>query len=133
MLRRIIILAVCTWCLNAQDVQKSLEEGQKAPRRGLWKVSIAALAASQVLDIHSSWGYPEVNGVIRSPAGRFGAKAVGIKAAVSGLVVVGQWMAFRKSNRSARVFAVLNLTAAGATAGAAAWNYHRHGAASPGR
>ena len=95
----------------------------RAPKRGLWKASLAVLAAAQIMDIHSSFGCPEVNGMLRSSGGTFGAKAVGIKVGLVGVVVLTQYLALRRSGRSARMTSAVNFAVAGVTAGIAARNY----------
>jgi hypothetical protein len=123
-MRRCLFGILLTVCLaNAQEFVSRPERVVEAPKRGLWKASLAVLAAAQVMDIHSSFGCPEANGMLRSSGGTFGARAVGIKSGVIGAVVLMQYLSLRRSSRSARMNSAVNFAIAGATVGVAARNY----------
>ena len=54
------------------------------PDHHVWEISIAAMVAGSVADAKTSWGLHELNPVLRGADGRFGMRAVEIKAAVTG-------------------------------------------------
>ncbi len=82
------------WLLEgSRAAQQRLAE---APRhQGLWRASVAALLASSALDAHSSWGKREMNPLLAGPDGRFGTRAVAIKAAITGGALGMQWFMLR--------------------------------------
>lgn len=128
MLRYISLLVVCACLVNAQDMSLVSERDHRgAPKRLLWKVSLAALVATQIMDSRSSWGYPEANALLRSPSGTFGGKAIGIKTAMTGGTVLAQWKALRKPWASTALYTIVNFAVAAATAGVAARNYSVRG------
>lgn len=88
-----------------------------------WRYSVAALTAASVADAHSSWGHAERNPILAGADGRFGARGVAIKCGLVAAVVGVQYIALRRWPRLGRRLAVINFSAAGATAGAAARNY----------
>ena len=91
-----------------------------------WAISLAPLFASQVLDSASSYGMQELNPLLASPDGSFGMKATTIKFGVVGALAATEYFVVRKYPRSARVFTILNWTAAGATSALAIHNYSLH-------
>jgi len=94
---------------------------QTAMRR--WKMSVLPVFASQALDVTSSYGMRELNPMLASSDGSFGAKGAGIKlGATAGLLGV-EYLIVRKYPRSARVFTKINWSVSIVTIGFAAHNY----------
>ena len=93
----------------------------------VWKVTLAALAAANVADVHSSRGLWEANALLRDPAGRFNARnAILVKSVASGGVVLLEALLLRKNRERDHLykpFAITNLAAAGIIAATAARNY----------
>jgi hypothetical protein len=88
-----------------------------------WKFSLAPVFASQALDVTSSYGMRELNPMLASSDGRFGAKGAGIKlGATAGLLGV-EYLLVRKYPRSARVFTKINWSVSIVTTGFAAHNF----------
>ena len=90
---------------------------------GLWKWSLAAVAAANVADGVTSAGRHELNPVLGG--GRFGARAVGVKVGISAAVVGVQWLVVRRNPAAARKAAWINFAMAGATGAVAASNKRR--------
>ena len=57
----------------------------------LWLTSVATMVAATAADASTSWSYREGNGILASHNGTFGAKGVGIKAGVTGALLVPQY------------------------------------------
>ena len=98
-----------------------------APGRALWMASVAALAAANIADAHSSWSKYESNPAMAAPGRTFGARGAAIKGGVNAAWVVGQIFLLRKYHAH-RALAVINLVAASAFAACAAHNYGVEGA-----
>jgi hypothetical protein len=108
------------------DVPSHPESGRGAiqePGRRAWAWSLAPLLATQALDSASSYGMRELNPLLADPNGGFGVKAAVLKFAVVGALIGAEYLILRKSARSARLFALLNWSGAGVTAGLAVHNY----------
>lgn len=88
-----------------------------------WKRSLIALAASQTLDMTSSYGMRELNPLLAGPDGRFGAKAVGIKVSTAAAIVGVEYLLVKKWPSSARVLSKLNWASSILTGSFAAHNY----------
>jgi len=106
------------------SAERSATEDAKWRRR--WAVSLAPLFASEALDASSSYGMREMNPLLASPNGGFGMKATGVKFGVIGALAGVEYFLVRKYPRSAKAFAIVNWTAAGATTGLAVHNYGLH-------
>jgi hypothetical protein len=91
-----------------------------------WAISLVPLFASQALDSASSYGMQELNPLLASPDGSFGMKATTIKFGVIGALAATEYYVVRKYPRSAKVFTIVNWTAAGATSALAIHNYSLH-------
>jgi hypothetical protein len=91
-----------------------------------WAISLAPLFASQALDAASSYGLRELNPLLASPDGGFGMKATTLKFGVVGALAATEYFVVRKYPRSAKVFTIVNWTAAGATSALAIHNYSLH-------
>jgi hypothetical protein len=99
--------------------------GDHGPDLRMWKASVVALAAAQVVDIHSSMGLRELNPLLQSRTGTFDAgKGIALKAALVGAAVGTQWLVMRTTGgRGKKAFAVVNFIMAGTTAATAVRNY----------
>jgi hypothetical protein len=97
------------------------EKGNRELRR--WKLSLVPLAASQTLDMSSSWGMRELNPVLAGPDGRFGARAATVKLGVVGAFVGIEYLIVRKHPHAARAFEKINWAGAAVTTSFAAHNY----------
>lgn len=109
-------------------VHASAEDcGEKWPKR-LWKASIAAVAAGSVLDVTSSLGKNETNGLLANQQGVFSASGVALKLAISGAALGAQrYLVHRYPGPATyKTGALLNFSVAGALGGAAAHNYAVH-------
>jgi len=94
-----------------------------------WKRSAVMLAAAGAVDAASSYGRAEVNPVLRGAGGRFSAKSVGIKAAITGGGLLAQWLIVRKNPETAGKLAIVNVGMSGALGGVAAYNWSNAGRA----
>ena len=110
------------------------ENVEKKGHGKLWWASVAAMVAVSVLDTHSSWGRQELNPVLANGNGRFGGKAIAIKAALAGGIAGGQYLLLRNNHEAEKYTAIGNFALAGVMGGVAARNYtnqHGLGAAPP--
>jgi len=89
----------------------------------LWKRSLAVLAASTVLDAHSSIGRRELNPLLRDATGRFGTRGIAIKTAMTGAALGAQWLLLRRSERGMKAAAAINFGLSGTLAAVAVHNY----------
>jgi len=107
------------------SIEKSAEQvaHSEARWRKRWVVSLTPLVASQSLDAASSYGMRELNPLLASSNGGFGAKAVGIKFGAAGGALVVEYLLVKKYPRSAKFFSIVNWSTAGITTGFAAHNY----------
>lgn len=88
-----------------------------------WKWSLAPLAASQVLDITSSYGMRELNPLLEGPHGEFGAKAAGVKIGVTAAVAGVEYLIVKAHPRAAKMLTTINWSGAALTSGFAIHNY----------
>jgi hypothetical protein len=91
----------------------------------LWRASISALATANMLDIDSSWGKHELNGLLANRTGTFGTQGALIKLGIQGSFVGMQYLITRRhpSARLYRALAFINFGASAGIAGVAAHNY----------
>ncbi len=88
-----------------------------------WKLSLIPLAASQTLDVTSSWGMRELNPALAGRDGTFGGQAALMKLGVMGAFVGVEYLVVRKHPHSAAVFQKINWSGAALTSGFAVHNY----------
>jgi hypothetical protein len=95
------------------------------PGRNLWRCSLVALAVSNGLDVHSSWGKRELNSNLAGPDTTFGRKGALIKLGIQGGVFALECLVLRHrgSPRLYRSLALINFGDAAATAAVSAHNY----------
>jgi hypothetical protein len=125
----VLVMAMLSPALHAADISlpfatQSVDQiaaRQTAMRH--WKISLAPLIASQVLDVTSSWGMRELNPLLAQPDGGFGAKSAVLKFGVVGALVGVEYLFAKRSTRAARLFEKLNWTGAAVTSGLAIHNY----------
>jgi hypothetical protein len=104
------------------NTERSRDAIQQAGRR-VWMWSLVPLVASQALDSASSYGMRELNPALADRDGGFGVRSTVLKFAVTGALIGVEYLIVRKSERSSKLFAVLNWTVAGVTTGLAVHNY----------
>jgi len=100
------------------------DSGRVASRR-LWQISLAGVAAANVLDVDSSWGKRELNGALAGADGSFGARGAALKLSMqAGMVVVERLLlGHRPTGRAYRAAAIVNFVVASVIGGVAAHNY----------
>jgi hypothetical protein len=96
-----------------------------APATRFWKFSLACVAAANALDVNSSWGKHELNGILRSPDGTFGARGTMIKMSFQSGFLATEFLIIRHDPRGTRhrLAAWINLAAGAAIAAVAAHNF----------
>jgi hypothetical protein len=110
--------APSTAALRQGDILNDDAKGHRA-----WKRSLIAVAASQSLDIASSYGMRERNPLLASSDGRFGPKAASIKLGTTAAVVVVEYLLIKKYPKAARIFSKLNWSSSVLTTGLAVHNF----------
>ncbi len=115
-----LVLILVLFCAPAW----AQDGGSKWGKR-LWKASIAAVAAGSVLDIQSSLGKHETNGILANHQGVFSMQGVGLKLAIAGAAVgTQQYLLHKHPAASAyKTGALINFAVAGALGGVAVHNY----------
>ena len=115
-------------------VAPAVAEGQVAlpeePRpthiagKNLWRVSLVALAAANVMDADSSWGKHELNPNLSGNNGRFGRDGALLKLGIVGgmFVVESLILRHRPSAKAYRGLALINFGSASVTGGMAIRN-----------
>ena len=88
-----------------------------------WKISVAPLLASQVLDSASSFGMRELNPTLANGNGQFGARSASIKVAAVGALIGVEYLVIRRHPRAANAFAKFNWATGIVTTGFAAHNF----------
>jgi len=86
---------------------------------------MAALAAANVIDVHSSWGKHELNPALTGPSGNFGRQGALLKLALQGGLMGIEHLIARKhpGGKLYRAMAAINFGASGTIAGVAMHNY----------
>jgi hypothetical protein len=88
-----------------------------------WKWSLAPLAASQALDITSSYGMRELNPLLAGSRGQFGIQSAVLKVgATAGLIGI-EYLIVKAHPASARIFTKVNWAATALTTGFAVHNF----------
>lgn len=101
------------------------EDGAGRWAKRLWKASIAAVAAGSVVDMQSSLGKREQNGLLANQQGVFSTQGVCLKLALAGAAVGTQHYLLHRHPASAgyKTGALINFAVAGALTGVAVHNY----------
>jgi hypothetical protein len=123
MIKFALLLCVCTAALSAQEF--STVEPSPSKGKRLWMWSLAALAAGNIADAHSSWGKLEANPVLAGAQGRFDWRSVGIKIGIQAPMVGFQlWQAHKHPSPSLyRGYTVTNFAVGGALGAVSIHNY----------
>lgn len=108
---------------TTQRATPAYSEVQRAAALRTWKHSLVPLAASQALDIASSYGMRELNPMLAGSDGRFGMKATTIKIGTAAAAVGVEYLIVKKWPSSARTLAKLNWASSILTGSFAVHNY----------
>jgi hypothetical protein len=92
-------------------------------RTVLYRSSIVALTVANAVDIQSSWGGRELNPMLRSADGRFGARGAGIKVGMLAGMVTTEYFLVRKHPQAELAAGTVNLAMAAMMSRIAANNY----------
>lgn len=95
----------------------------KSPLHKFFRVTQAALIAGQSLDCASSWGKYELNPILRSHDGTFGARGLSLKMGITAGTIAAEWFIKRKSAKAETFLIPLNLSVTGLFAGQAVHNW----------
>jgi hypothetical protein len=99
------------------------ESSSTRPLPASWKWSFAPLAASQALDIASSYGMRELNPLLAGPQDQFGVKATLLKVGITGALVGAEYLIVKAHPDAAKIFTKINWSGAALTTGFAAHNW----------
>lgn len=99
----------------------NVEDSHERRLKFLWIASIFAMAAGTGADAATSWHKRESNGFLASSDGTFGAKGLGIKAALAGGLILPQ-IIFRRHKDLRTAFTIGNFAQAGIFGGVAVHN-----------
>ena len=115
-----IILAVGLFCAPA-----FAEDGGGRWTKRIWKASIAAVVAGSAMDMQSSMGKHEINGLLANNQGIFSMQSIALKLAIAGAAVgTQQYFLHRHPSISAyKTGAFINMAIGGMFAGVAIHNY----------
>jgi len=95
----------------------------ESKKKRIWQISAAVLGAVTIADVHSSLGRHELNPMLRSSNGRFGARGIAVKSAIVGGALGAQWLLLRKNPKASGYAAGANFAMAAATSAAVARNH----------
>src|SRR5262249_20024560 len=85
---RIVFLLLAAASVRAETlIPPPSQSIESMAHLGAWKRSLMPFAASQALDVASSWGMRERNPLLAGGDGRFGAKAAGVKIGAAAAIV----------------------------------------------
>ncbi|MBK7928540.1 MAG: hypothetical protein IPJ98_13930 [Bryobacterales bacterium] len=79
----------------------------------MWKASLAAMAAASAADLLTSVGKRERNPLLQSADGRFRARGIFIKSALTGGAITSQMLLLRKNPEAAPYAAAANFALSG--------------------
>ena len=113
-------MLVCSLAWAADPEPQASRDHKK-----LWWISVAALGVASILDAQSSWGRQELNPLLRSSDGRFGARGVVVKTSIMGGITVLEWLGLRRDRKLAAPLAVGNASVAAWTGGVAIRNHRQ--------
>jgi len=96
-----------------------------APGKNLWRSSVVALTAANLMDVHSSWGKRELNSTLAGPTGTFGRQGALLKLGFQGGLVGLEYLITRghPTGKLYRKLAFINFGASAAIGAVAAHNY----------
>jgi hypothetical protein len=115
-----LVLVVALFCGPA-----FAEDGGGRFAKRLWRASIAAVAVGSALDMHSSMGKIETNGLLANRQGVFSMQSVGLKLAIAGAAIGTQHYLLHRNPAASsyKTGAWINFAVAGAMSGVAVHNY----------
>lgn len=131
---RNIILILTAFIVSYQhaSAQTMVYSSEKKSRSTLWKVSAFVLTAATTADAASSWGHVETNPLLRDNSGRFGFKAIALKAAITSGVLGTQYLMLRNHPKGEKFTTISNFVIAAGFGAAAGYNYNlQHGSTIP--
>lgn len=88
-----------------------------------WKWSAAALMAGNAMDVASSYGYQETNGVLRSANGQLNQRGTAIKFGIMAGALVGQYYLLKQNPEMEKPLAMTNFAVGAAFSGIAVRNW----------
>ena len=88
-----------------------------------WKWSAAALMAGNAMDVASSYGYQEANGVLRSGNGQLNQRGTAIKFGVMAGALLGQHFLLKQNPEMEKPLAITNFAVGAAFSGIAVRNW----------
>lgn len=120
MVKTSLVLLVALFCGPAY--------AENAPGRcakRFWKASILAVAAGSVVDIQSSLGKYETNGLLANRQGIFSMQGIGLKLVIAGAAVGAQHYLLHRHPAASgyKTGSLINFAVAGALTGVAVHNY----------
>ena len=124
----VLLASACLYAAEPLAVVErptAITHSQVGARDGrLWRFSLAGLAAANAMDIGSSWGKRELNGMLQSPNGTFGSRGAALKLSFQGALVGSELLMLRhdRGGSRRRLAAWINLAATAAIVGVAAHN-----------
>jgi hypothetical protein len=131
----LLILTLSAGALCAQgafltEARLTVPQGQTVdrkllPAQKLWRVSVAALAAVNAMDVQSSWHKHELNSTLADANGTFGAQGALIKLGMQGGLVGVEYLLtrHRPSARLYRAVSIINFGVAAGIGSVAGHNY----------
>jgi len=131
----LLIFTLAAGALCAQDAhftetsltvsQRPLVDPRLIPGQKLWRVSVAALAAVNAMDVQSSWHKHELNSTLAGSNGTFSAQGALIKIGLQGGFVGVEYLLMRRhpSARAYRAVSFINFGVAAGIGSVAAHNY----------
>jgi hypothetical protein len=108
---------------NASILVRPIEP--PAQGKALWRASVSTLAIANALDIHSSWGKRELNGLLAGPNQTFGKQGVLLKLAFQGGLMGAEYLLTRgrPTGKLYRALSIINFGAAAGISSVAVRNY----------
>ena len=91
--------------------------------KNLWRASMLTLAATNAMDIHSSWGKRELNSTLAQSTGRFDGRSALIKLGVMGGVCTVEYLVLHRRPALYRKLAFVNFGDSSVTGAMAMRNY----------
>lgn len=125
-----LLLIMGVWAMPAvagddASLPVELPRATQSAGKNLWRASLVALAAANVMDVHSSWGKHELNPNLSGSNGRFGGQGAVLKLGIVGGMFVLESLVLRHhpSAKLHRFLAVVNFGGASVTGATAIRNY----------
>ena len=110
--------------IHAEPRTELLETPRKQSKwTKIWKWSAAALVAGSTMDVASSYGFQEANGMLRSGNGQLAGRGTAIKFGVLGGALAAQWYLVKKNPELEKPLAITNFAVGAAYTGVAVRNW----------